>query len=188
MTLVVFADFQCPHCKLEAPVLRKAVQQYRGQAKLVFEHFPLSMHARAQAAAIAAEAAHEQGKFWEMHDLVFDHQEQLEDEDLERYAKQIRGLDVDKWKADYAVRGRQARGQQGSGDRRGLGPIQGTPAVFVNGRESDPLLWGGEPRGVDRRRAAAMTRASCPRGCSGTVGSGGFERSGAWSCISSRSG
>ena len=100
VAVVVFADFQCPHCKLEAPGLRKAVQQYRGQAKLVFKHFPLStMHTRAEAAARATEAAHMQGKFWEMHDLVFDHQTQLEDADLERYAKQIADLDFAKWKA-----------------------------------------------------------------------------------------
>jgi protein-disulfide isomerase len=143
VTLVVFADFQCPHCKMEAPVLRKAVQQYRGQAKLVYMHFPLNMHSRAEAGAIAAEAAHAQGKFWEMHDLIFDHQEQLEDEDLERYAKQIRGLDVAKWKADYEA----GTGKLAVAKDRALGEaldIQGTPAVFVNGRELTPLLWGGK--------------------------------------------
>jgi protein-disulfide isomerase len=143
VTVVVFADFQCPHCKLEAPGLRKAVQQYRGQAKLVFKHFPLSkMHARAEAAARATEAAHVQGKFWEMHDLVFDHQTQLEDEDLERYAKQIPGLDFDKWKADYAAESSQlaVAKDRAHGD---LLQIAGTPAVYVDGRFVTPLLWGG---------------------------------------------
>jgi protein-disulfide isomerase len=127
---------------MEAPVLRKAVQQYRGQAKLVFKHFPLNMHARATAAAIATEAAHEQGKFWEMHDLVFDHQEQLEDEDLERYAKQIRGLDFDKWKAAYESEAAKLAVSKDRAVGEAL-EIQGTPAVFVNGRELTPLLWGG---------------------------------------------
>ncbi|MCA9681173.1 MAG: thioredoxin domain-containing protein [Myxococcales bacterium] len=142
VTVVVFADFECPHCKMEAPVLRKAIQQYRGKAKLVFEHFPLRMHARAEYAAFACEAAHLQGKFWEMHDLVFDHQTQLEDEDLERYAGQIPGLDVAKWKQDYqseAVKLTVAK------DRK-IGEaldIQGTPAVYINGRLVTPLLWGG---------------------------------------------
>lgn len=143
VTVVVFADFQCPHCKLEAPGLRKSVQQYRGQAKLVFKHFPLSnMHTRAEASARATEAAHMQGKFWEMHDLVFDHQTQLEDADLERYAKQIPGLDFDKWKADYASEATKlaVAKDRAHGD---LLQIAGTPAVYVDGRLVTPLLWGG---------------------------------------------
>lgn len=143
VTVVVFADFQCPHCKLEAPELRKAVQQYRGQAKLVFKHFPLSsMHTRAEAAARATEAAHKQGKFWEMHDLVFDHQTQLEDADLERYAGQIVGLDVAKWKTDYAASDVKlaVEKDRAHGD---LLQIAGTPAVYVDGRFVTPLLWGG---------------------------------------------
>lgn len=144
VTVVVFADFQCPHCKLEAPGLRKSVQQYRGQAKLVFKHFPLSsMHTRAEAAARATEAAHMQGKFWEMHDLVFDHQTQLEDADLERYAKQIDGLDFDKWKADYAAEASKlaVAKDRAHGD---LLQLAGTPAVYVDGRFVTPLLWDGK--------------------------------------------
>ncbi len=143
VTVVVFADFQCGHCKTEAPGLRKSVQQYRGQAKLVFKHFPISsIHVRAEPAARATEAAHMQGKFWEMHDLVFDHQEQLEDADLERYAKQIPGLDFDKWKADYAAEASQlaVAKDRATGD---LLRIMGTPAVYVDGRFVTPLLWGG---------------------------------------------
>lgn len=142
VTIVVFADFECPHCKMEAPVLRKAVQQYRGRAKLVFKHFPLRMHARAEAAAAATEAAHMQGKFWEMHDLVFDHQSQLEDEDLERYAKRIDGLDVEKWKADYASEAAKLAVAKDRKVGEGL-EIEGTPAVYINGRQVTPLLWGG---------------------------------------------
>ncbi|NVB43212.1 thioredoxin domain-containing protein [Pseudenhygromyxa sp. WMMC2535] len=143
VTVTMFADFECPHCKAEAPVVRKAVQQYRGKAKLVFRNFPLRMHARAEYAARACEAAHLQGKFWEMHDQVFDHQTQLEDEDLERYAAQIPGLDLAKWKADYAS---EAVELAVAKDRK-VGEaldIQGTPAVYVNGRQLSPLLWNGE--------------------------------------------
>jgi protein-disulfide isomerase len=143
VTVVVFADFQCPHCKLEAPGLRKSVQQYRGQAKLVFKHFPLStQHTRAEPAARATEAAHMQGKFWEMHDLVFDHQTQLEDADLEKYAKQIAGLDFDKWKADYASEATKlaVAKDRTHGD---MLKLMGTPAVYVDGRFVTPLLWGG---------------------------------------------
>lgn len=143
VAVIVFADFECPHCKMEAPVLRKAVQGYRGRAKLVFRHFPLRMHARAQVAALACEAAHLQGKFWEMHDLVFDHQTQLEDEDLERYAKQIPDLDFDKWKADMKSEAVELAVTKDRKIGEALG-IQGTPAVYVNGRQVTPLLWGGK--------------------------------------------
>lgn len=142
VTVVVFADFECPHCKLEAPVLRKAVQRYRGQVKLVFKHFPLSMHDRAKVAAAAAEAAHQQGKFWEMHDLIFDHQTQLEDEDLERYAQQIPGLDLARWKADFASEASALAVAKDHAIGEAL-EIPGTPAVYVDGRLLSPLLFGG---------------------------------------------
>ncbi len=145
VTVVVFADFECPHCKKEAPVLRQAIDQFRGRAKLVFKHFPLASHDRAKYAAIAAEAAHEQGKFWEMHDLIFANQTALEDEDLYRYAEQI-GLDMQKFKASYeskkgeaAVDADRAHGEQLE--------IEGTPAVYVNGRLYNELLFGGTVAG-----------------------------------------
>jgi protein-disulfide isomerase len=142
VTVVVFADFECPHCRAEAPTLRKAVQRYRGQIKLVYMHYPLEMHPRAKVAAVAAEAAHAQGKFWEMHDLIFDHQHQLEDEDLERYAKQIDGLDLGRWKADFAAEAAKLAVAKD----RAIGDaldIRGTPAVYVDGRALTRLLWGG---------------------------------------------
>ncbi len=143
VTVVVFADFQCPRCKAEAPVLRKEVTERRGQAKLVFKHFPLGGHPRAEPAAIAVEAAHQQGKFWEMHDLVFANQTQLEDADLERYAKQIEGLDFDKWKADYAAETTKAAVTRDRAEGKSLG-FAGTPTIYVNGRRVTPLLWDGE--------------------------------------------
>jgi protein-disulfide isomerase len=143
VTLVVFADFQCPVCKAEAPELRAAVDSHRGQAKLVFKHFPLThAHAFAEPAAHAAEAAHLQGKFWEMHDKMFEHQNALEPADLERYATEI-GLDVAKWKADMAsdaVKQKVARDQT---DGIKL-ELEGTPTVYVNGRERVSFLWGGD--------------------------------------------
>jgi protein-disulfide isomerase len=143
VTLVVFADFQCPVCKAEAPELRAAIDEHKGRAKLVFKHFPLThVHPRADVVARAAEAAGLQGKFWEMHDKLFAHQEQVEDADLESYAEQI-GLDVEQWKADMESEAvKQAVAQDRShGEAAGL---QGTPTVYIDGREVVPLLWGGE--------------------------------------------
>jgi protein-disulfide isomerase len=143
VTVVVWADFQCPLCKSEAPHLREEVSNRRGQAKLVFKHFPLEGHPRGEPAAIAVEAAHLQGKFWEMHDLVFANQSMLEDEDLESYAQQIEGLDLAKWKADVTAETTKAAVSRDRGEGKVL-KIGGTPTVFVNGRLVTPALWDGE--------------------------------------------
>ncbi len=141
VTVVVFADFQCPHCAAEAPKLRKAIDQFRGRARLVYKHFPLGGHDRAKEAAIACEAAHEQGKFWEMHDLVFENQMDLSDANLYKFAKQV-GLDEAKFKASYSAKKGKAVVEQDKADGEKLG-IGGTPAVYVNGREVMPALFGG---------------------------------------------
>jgi protein-disulfide isomerase len=147
VTVVVFADFECPHCKLEAPKIRKAVDQFRGRAKLVYKHFPLSMHPRAKVAAAAAEAAHLQGKFWEMHDVIFANQDKLEDEDLIVYAQKI-GLDMPKFKADWKAAAQTRTVEKDKADGEGAG-VDGTPAVFVNGRRANGqyALFGGSVAG-----------------------------------------
>lgn len=145
VTVVVFADFQCPHCQAEAPVLRKAVDQFRGRAKLVYKHFPLNSHPRAKYAAIATEAAMEQGKFWEMHDVVFANPQALEDADLFGYAQQL-GLDMAKFKSDYASKAMKDRVEGDRADGEKL-DIEGTPAVYVNGRFYNQLLFGGSVTG-----------------------------------------
>ncbi len=143
ITVVVFADFTCPHCRSEAPKLRAAVDQFRGRARLIFKYFPLSGmgHERGRPAALAAEAAHEQGKFWEMHDQIFANPDALEDEDLTGYAKQL-GLDVAKFRAAYEGKKGEARVDADRKDGETL-DIRGTPAVYVNGRMMNELLFGG---------------------------------------------
>jgi len=141
VTVVVFADFECPHCRQEAPVLRQAIDQFRGRAKLVYKHFPLSGHVRAKAAAIATVAAMEQGKFWEMHDMVFENQTTLEDADLRRFAQKI-GLDMARFDAAYKAKSGQQLVEEDRSEGEKL-DISGTPAVFVNGRYMNQYLFGG---------------------------------------------
>jgi protein-disulfide isomerase len=112
----------------------------------VFKHFPLThAHEFAEAAAHAAEAAHLQGKFWEMHDKLFEHQNALLPADLERYATEI-GLDVAKWKADIASDAVTQKVTQDQADGMKL-ELTGTPTVYVNGRERVSFLWDGELEG-----------------------------------------
>jgi hypothetical protein len=132
VTIVEFSDFQCPYCGAAAPELARLLREFEGQVKLVFKYFPLSAHERALPAARAAEAAARQGKFWEMHDMLFEHQHDLEDADLLRYAGVV-GLDVERFKADLdgsdvkdAVEADRKEGEKLN--------VQGTPTIYVNGR------------------------------------------------------
>jgi protein-disulfide isomerase len=135
VNIVEWADFECPHCRHAAPILEKLVEQFPGQVRFMFKFYPLQAHAHAESAARAAVAAMNQGKFWQMHHALFEHQEALEPRDVELYAKQI-GLDVAKFKADLdseATADRVARDRK-QGDALAL---SGTPTVYINGREYD---------------------------------------------------
>lgn len=145
VTVVVFADFECPHCRAESPVLMQTVDQYRGRAKLVFKHFPISGHLRAKPAALATMAAHAQGKFWEMQREVFENQLNLEDDDLRTYAKRI-GLDMAKFEADLKAGVGKEIVEADRADGEKL-EITGTPAVFINGRYYNQFLFGGSIAG-----------------------------------------
>lgn len=145
VTVVVFADFECPHCRAEAPVLRQTIDQFRGRAKLVFKHFPISGHPRSKEAAIATVAAQRQGKFWEMHDLVFEHPEDLEDDDLRAYARQL-GLDIARFTADLKNPEVIAKVEADRKEGEAL-ELKGTPAIYINGREYNQLLFNGTVAG-----------------------------------------
>ena len=93
VSIVEFSDFQCPFCGRVTPTMDKLVTEYGDQVRIVFKNLPLSIHPKAQAAHAAAEAAHRQGKFWEMHDRIFADQRNLEPETFEGYAEEM-GLDI----------------------------------------------------------------------------------------------
>jgi Na+/H+ antiporter NhaA len=132
VTLVEYGDFECPYCGQAEPVVRELLRDF-GDVSYVWRHLPLSdVHARAQLAAEAAEAAAEQGAFWEMHDLLLDHQDRLGPGDLVRYAEQL-GLDVERFTShlqDHAGAARIAEDV----DSADLSGVSGTPTFFINGR------------------------------------------------------
>jgi protein-disulfide isomerase len=136
LTLVEYGDYECPHCGRAYPIV-KAVQKSLGtRLRFAFRNFPLSnAHPNAEAAAEAAEAAASQGKFWEMHDLLFAHQDALEREDLLRYAADL-GLDVKTFASELAGAVHRPRVQEDfrSGVRSG---VNGTPTFFINGARFD---------------------------------------------------
>ena len=103
VTIVEWSDFQCPFCNRVSPTLAQIKAEYGDQVRFVFKHMPLSIHPQAAGAHAASEAAHRQGKFWEMHDRIFKNQRDLQVSTLERYATEI-GLHMDQYRRDvYAV-------------------------------------------------------------------------------------
>jgi protein-disulfide isomerase len=139
VTVVEFSDFQCPFCSRVNPTMARIRQDYPDQVRIVFKHLPLRIHPKAQAAHAAAEAAHRQGRFWEMHDAIFADQANMSPERYRDYAGQI-GLDLERYDRDLASDDVQQRVGADSAEAEKLG-VTGTPAFFVNGR----YLSGAQP-------------------------------------------
>jgi len=139
VTLIEFSDYQCPFCRRAEPTVRELLERYEGRLRLVFRHLPLDFHERARPAAVAAVCAERQGRFWDYHALLFEHQDALADPDLRRYAEEL-SLDLEAFQrcregdeADDAVEA-DVRAAARAG-------ASGTPAFFVNGI----LLTGARP-------------------------------------------
>jgi protein-disulfide isomerase len=130
VTVLEYGDFECPFCGQAEPVLRELLRDF-GDVAYVWRHLPLNdVHPNAQRAAEAAEAAAEQDAFWEMHDLLLDHQDALGYEDLVGYAGEL-GLDVERFEHD--LRTREGAGRIAEDvDSADLSAVSGTPTFFVN--------------------------------------------------------
>jgi protein-disulfide isomerase len=139
VTLVEWSDFQCPYCSRVGPTIKQLEEAYGKDLRIAFKHNALGFHPRAKPAAIAAEAAGKQGKFWEMHDKLFENQKDLTDENFVAWAGEL-GLNVEQFKKDIAdpALSKKVDSQQAQGTTLGA---RGTPAFFVNGR----FLSGAQP-------------------------------------------
>ena len=132
VTLVEYGDFECPYCGQAEPIVRDLLADF-GDIRYVWRHLPLTdVHPRALQAAEAAEAASEQGAFWEMHDLLFRHQDDLRLPDLIRYAEELE-LDVERFTLDLKDRANAPR-VAADIESADLSSVSGTPTFFVNGR------------------------------------------------------
>jgi protein-disulfide isomerase len=133
-----FGDFQCPPCGAFHPVLEQMEAEFGNKLRVTFREYPLPIHTHALRAASAAEAAGMQGKFWEMHKLIYEHQKEWKDQFdvraiFDDYAKQI-GLDVERFNRDLGG-GEVAQRVIQDGKRGQSMGVSGTPTVFLNGRE-----------------------------------------------------
>jgi protein-disulfide isomerase len=135
ITLVEFADFECPYCALMSPVLEKTWENHSQEIRYVYKFMPLNGHPHGEISARAAIAAMDQGKFWEMHDKLFANRDHLEPQDLDLYAKEV-GLDLVRFHKDAES---QATTDIIAQDRKQADAlaVQGTPTIYINGREFD---------------------------------------------------
>lgn len=139
VVLKEYADFQCPGCGSFYPILKQVKDKYKDQITFQFVNFPLSqIHQNSQAAHRAAEAASNQGKFWEMHDLLYENQNTWKDSintnrDFEAYASQL-GLDITKFKFDFASSATNSIIQADIGTGQDL-KVTGTPTFFLDGKQ-----------------------------------------------------
>jgi Na+/H+ antiporter NhaA len=132
VTVVEYGDFECPYCGRAEPVVRELLQEF-GDIRYVWRHLPLSdVHPNAQFAAEASEAAADQGAFWEMHDLLFQHQDALTPGDLVEYAGQL-GLDAERFMEELHRHTYTSRVAEDV-DSADLSGVTGTPTFFINGR------------------------------------------------------
>jgi len=136
LTLLEYGDFECPVCGRAHPVVKQVQHALGEHLRFVFRHFPLAnIHPHAEHAAEAAEAAGAQGRFWEMHDVLFENQDALEDADLATYAETL-ALDADRLVTEVETGAYIGRVREDfkSGIRSG---VNGTPTFFINGRRYD---------------------------------------------------
>jgi len=136
VTLIEYGDYECPYCRQAYVVVAEAQQRLGDNLRYVFRNFPLTeVHPHADRAAQAAEAADAQGRFWEMHTVLFENQDALEDKDLIAYAREL-DLDIARFRDDLTNRKYELRVKQDllSGIDSG---VNGTPTFFINGFRYD---------------------------------------------------
>jgi protein-disulfide isomerase len=139
VTVIAFSDFQCPFCSRAVPTLKEIEDKYPGKVRIAFKHLPLDFHNNAKIAAEASMAANEQGKFWEYHDKLFQHQQQLDRPSLEKYAQEM-GLNMSKFKAALDS-GKYRKLVEDDARLAGQIGASGTPTFYVNGKQ----LVGAQP-------------------------------------------
>jgi len=136
VTLVEYGDYECPYCGAAYPIVKEVQARMGDRLRFVFRNFPLTTsHPHAERAAEAAEAAGAQGTFWPMHDLLYENQRRLRDEDLRAYGEQL-GLDLERFGRELAdhVHAERVREDFMSGVRSG---VNGTPSFYIDGARHD---------------------------------------------------
>lgn len=135
VTIVEFADYQCPYCSATVVVLDALVKDLSPNVRVVFKHYPIPGHTLAEPAARAAAAAGKQGRFWEMHRKLFENQRALQQQDIEQYARELR-IDMERFRTDWASSEIAASVKRDHDEGVRIG-VNATPTLFINGRRFD---------------------------------------------------
>jgi len=139
VTIVEFSDFQCPFCARVRLTLEQIEDTYGGRVRIVWKHLPLPIHENAVGASLAAEAAGNQGKFWEYHDMLFANQDRLGPDGLKQFAKDLQ-LDISRFETDMQNLDEKKKIEADVAEAETLG-ITATPGLFINGR----FILGAQP-------------------------------------------
>jgi protein-disulfide isomerase len=133
ITLVEFSDFECPFCSRVVPTIKQLQQEYPGKIKIVFKHMPLPMHKNARLGAQAAIAAQNQGKFWEMHDKIFENQRAISEASVKEWAKELK-LNLARFTKDLNAPATIARIDEDMSIANSVG-ARSTPTFYMNGAQ-----------------------------------------------------
>jgi len=140
VTLIEYSDFECPYCLRHYDTTKQIMQAYPNDVRVVYRHFPLSFHANAQKAAEAAECAGAQGKFWEMHDKIYE-ANRAEKMGVDAWKQAAKDLKLDSAKFDKCLDSGETAKRIASDQEEGSGAgVAGTPATFVNGEMVEGAL------------------------------------------------
>jgi len=153
--IVVFDDFECTYCAQAVPLFKQVLETYPGKVKLVFKNFPLGMHKNARAAATAAFAAERQGKFWPLHDLLFENYNKLNPQKIRELAEQL-GLDMKRFDQDRNDPALQQMINEDLQEGQKVG-VRGTPTVFINGRGLQQRNMAGFTQMIEEELAKQLT-------------------------------
>ncbi|MFO7761449.1 MAG: DsbA family protein [Thermodesulfobacteriota bacterium] len=158
VSIVLFSDFQCPYCSRLHSLLEKLVEENQGKVKVVYKHFPLRTHKKAKFAALAAIAAHNQGKFWTYHDKLFQNSSSLNPATFKKIAEEL-NLDLKQFKEDYQSLETRKKVEQDikSGHEAG---VRGTPTLFVNGRKVQNRTFQGIQDMINEELATEQKNSS----------------------------
>lgn len=157
--IVEFSDFQCPACKMSAPVVKEVVKFYGDKIVFYYRHFPLPQHKLSKDAALASEAAGLQGKFWEMADLIFENQSSLTNTSFNEFAKLL-GLDMAKFESDVRSEDTKKRVEEDLSDAKILG-VNSTPTFYINGEKIEGgLTFEDWKKVIDKKLAEIGGRTS----------------------------
>jgi protein-disulfide isomerase len=152
INIVEFGDYECPACKMAQPIVKKVLEEYSGKVNLVFRHFPLPQHASAVPAAITAEAAGEQGKYFDMHNLLYENQDEWSESDNPNqafisYARKL-NLDIDKFEESIKkANTKKIYADQSDGEKLG---INSTPTFYVNGTKLKDFSYQTFKKAIDQ--------------------------------------